>query len=374
MEEQKVAASAASEENTRKEPVVLPLEPAFPQADAVTVVFGADNGFIVPLVPCIQSILDSASPDHCYDIVVLVQDFLPEYTKMLTDMVADLPHVSLRVHDVSAFVDQWKMGDLETGHRLSLATYYRLFIPDLFPSCSKVLYLDGDTVVLEDLYGLFHTELGEAYAGVVLDANIIQDMSASFQKYVHETLGMEDTGKYFNAGVMLLNLDAIRRDFPLALLMEQARLKGAKHHDQDVLNSLFYGHVVFLNLRYNMMWLNESLYLPLEGGREALEHPAIIHFSGGGKPWVLQGSTRPAAAYFWKYADSSPLAEGIRHIFDEDCRKAVAGYAKHCKEYLRYRVLSKITWGRTRRHYQEKAESVRKLLMAILEVMDKAKR
>lgn len=365
------ALPAPGKERAKQENSLVPLEPAFAEADTVTVVFGADNGFIVPLTPCLQSILDNASPEHRYDIVVLTQNFLPQYTKMLTDMAAPFSHVSLRVLDVSPLVNQWKVEDLETGHRLSLATYYRLFIPELFLKYARVLYLDGDTVVLEDLYGLFHTRLGEAYAGVVVDANIIRDMSASFRSYVHKTLEMEDESRYFNAGVTLLNLSAIRRDFPLAVLMEQARLKSAKHRDQDVLNSLFYGRVVFLPLRYNMMWLDKELYLPMPGGREALEHPAVIHYTGGGKPWTLYGSGHTAADFFWKYAERCPLAAEIRRLHDEDCRRAVAGYSSLRRKYLRCRILAAVTFGRTRRRYQEKAGAMRELIAVIRNLLDK---
>ena len=168
-------------------------------------------------------------------------------------------------------------------------------------------YIDGDTVVLEDPAVLYGTDLTDCYAGVVKDYNIIRDMSMSFRHHVQQVLQMEHTDVYFNSGVLVLNLDLIRRDFSLPFFMEQAELKGAKHHDQDVLNSLFYGKVRFLPPRYNSMWQNEELYAPVEGGLAAVAHPAIVLYPGGGKPWLSAG------------ADSRGVPQGGRTLL-EVCR------------------------------------------------------
>lgn len=336
------------------------LLPVFPKA--VPIVFGADEGFFVPLVVCVQSIVENASPDVCYDIVVLAHNFGENYSSLLRSIAAGKDNISIRVHDVAPFLQTWDMSRLKTGHRLSLATYYRLFMPELMRDYHKIIYIDGDTVVLEDLAVLYGHDVSEYYAGAVRDYNIIRDMSLSFRRHVQGLLNMEDTGAYFNAGVLLLNLDRIRRDFSLAFFMEQAELKGAKHHDQDVLNSLFYGNVLFLPPRYNSMWQDEALYGPVEGGRDAVERPAIVHYPGGGKPWLKAGAFRPAARHFWKYVLLCPYAEEIIALCREDCARSVREYSRQKRCFFWYLALSKLLFGRKRRHYASKVESLRNAL------------
>ena len=339
------------------------LPPVFPHA--VPVVFGADDTFFIPLVTCIQSLVDNTSSENCYDIVVLASRFRPQFIEMLDKIAEGRPNISIRVYDVAPFLAQYDLGKLKTGHRLTSAAYYRLFIPELMQDYHKALYIDGDTVLLEDIARLYDTDIGDCYAGVVRDYNIIRDMSASFKAHVQGLLGMADTTQYFNSGVLVLNLDAIRRDFPLDFLMEQALLKGAKHHDQDVLNSLFYGHTHFLSPRWNCMWQNEELYAPVEGGREALDSPALVHYPGGGKPWLRGGSTRPAARHYWKYALRCPYAEEIVRAYRESCLRSIAEYPTLRRRQLWYQLLSFLLWGRKRRHYTAKAAWVKQALSDI---------
>ena len=336
------------------------LSPVFERA--VPVVFGADEGFFIPLVVCIQSIVENASDDECYDIVVLANKFSETYAELLRSAAEGKANISIRVHDVEPFLKTWDMSRLKTGHRLSLATYYRLFIPDLMKDYHKVLYIDGDTVVLENVAALYHADIADCYAGVVRDYNIIRDMSLSFRRHVQQVLQMEDPGAYFNAGVLVLNLDRIRQDFTLPFFMEQAELKGAKHHDQDVLNSLFYGRVRYLSPKFNSMWQNRELYAAVEGGEEAVHHPAIVHYPGSGKPWLKGGAFREASRHFWKYAVKCPYAEEIMEACRQDCARSVAGYAGQKKRYLWYKLLSLLLFGRKRRHYAEKVQAMRRSL------------
>ena len=336
------------------------LVPVFERA--VPIVFGADEGFFMPLVVCVQSIVENASDDECYDIIVLANKFSERYTELLLSTAKGKANISIRVHDVEPFLKSFDMSRLKTGHRLSLAAYYRLFIPELMKDYSKALYIDGDTVLLEDIAGLYHTDVSEYYAAVVKDYNIIRDMSMSFRRHVQQVLQMEDTGAYFNSGVLVLNLDMIRRDFSLPFFMEQAELKGTKHHDQDVLNSLFYGRVRYLSPKYNSMWQNRELYAAVEGGDEAVRHPVLVHYPGGGKPWLKGGAFREASRHFWKYAVKCPYAEEIMEACRQDCARSVAGYAEQRKRYLWYKLLSLLLFGRKRRHYAEKVQAMRRSL------------
>ncbi len=336
------------------------LPPVFPEA--VPVVFGADDTFFIPLVVCIQSLVENTSSTKNYDIVVLANKFRPEFIALLEKIAEGRPNVSIRIHDVAPFLARWDMGKLKTGHRLTTAAYYRLFIPELMQDYRKALYIDGDTILMEDVANLYHTDISGCYAGAVRDYNIIRDMSESFKAHVTGLLGVQDTSQYFNSGVLLLDLDAMRRDFPLEFLMEQAELKGAKHHDQDVLNSLFYGKVRFLHPRWNCMWQSEELYADVEGGREALAAPGLVHYPGRKKPWTKAGAFLPAARHYWKYALKCPYADEIVRVFHEDCRRSVREYPKDLFQYLRYQLCALLFGERKRRYYSSKVAKLREEL------------
>ena len=336
------------------------IEPVF--QNSINIVLGADNTFFLPLVVCIQSIISHTSDQFNYDIIILSQNFNNEYLNILESMIKNRNNISIRVYDITYFVEKFCISKLKTGHRLSSAIYYRLFIPELMNKYDKVIYLDGDTIILEDLKILFSFDIKDMYAGAVIDYNIIKDMSRSFKNHVQTTLEMNDVSHYFNSGVLILNINLIRKNFTTEYFIHQAEIKGEKHHDQDVLNSLFYGKVSFLPPRYNSMWMNEGLYSPLPDGKDAVVNPAIIHFTGGVKPWLKDGAERPAARYFWKYAELCPYYNHIIKIHQESWQHAVAQYKKQVLKYLWYRLLASLLWGRKKRHYTEKSSSLQRTL------------
>ncbi len=335
---------------------------------AVAVVFACDNDFFINLVVCIRSLLQNASEGNVYDLVVLTNDLSPGNEGMLQQMVQGRANVSLRVYDVSHLSEKYALESLETGRRLTVTTYYRFFIPELMPDYDKVLYLDGDTVVMEDMAEVFKNDISQYYAAAVRDYNIIRDMSPSFSRYVGEVLGMADRSRYFNAGVLLLNLALIRRDFSTAYLCRSAETRGRKHHDQDVLNSLFYGRVLYLGARYNVFWLNRAFYFDLPDADQIIRHPAIIHYAGGMKPYRKNGAFRREASFYWKYAAETPYYPEIKKYFLKDCREAVLDEARDRKELLRCRLMSLVCLGKRRRHYREKIIGIKRSLETTREI------
>lgn len=169
------------------------------------------------------------------------------------------------------------------------ATWYRIFLADLLPEVDRALFLDCDLVVLDSLAGLWDTDVGDHYLAAVTNVFMIDHLPRA------DELGLADPREYFNAGVMLMNLNLIRRDG----CVEAMRDFGVAHadedlmfRDQDALNVVLGGRRVALHPRWNLM--NSMVRFPYSdyvlGQRplsEARRDPAIRHFEGPGvnKPW-----------------------------------------------------------------------------------------
>jgi lipopolysaccharide biosynthesis glycosyltransferase len=168
------------------------------------------------------------------------------------------------------------------------ATWYRVFLPDLVPDVDRALYLDADVIALQDLTPLWRTELGDNLIGAV--SNVHQwdhlDRPAS--------IGLPDDLQYFNAGVLLLDLAAMRRerttDELRRFVIENA--ERLDWRDQDALNLVLGRRRLRLHPRWNVM--NSIVLYPWAAdlfGAEAVEdaraNPAIRHFEGPSlnKPW-----------------------------------------------------------------------------------------
>jgi lipopolysaccharide biosynthesis glycosyltransferase len=167
------------------------------------------------------------------------------------------------------------------------ATWYRIFLPDLLPAVDRVLYLDVDTIVTSDLGALWKVDLRGQYVGAV--TNVFQ------ADHVQRTakLGIKPRD-YFNAGVLLFNLDLMRVDRCSESLRRIAseHPSGVAWRDQDALNLVLGSRRLPLHPRWNCM--NSILQFPVsfevfgtQAVEEARRNPGIRHFEGPGlnKPW-----------------------------------------------------------------------------------------
>lgn len=166
------------------------------------------------------------------------------------------------------------------------AMWYRILLPELLGE-PRVLYLDVDTLVLDGLDELWRTPLDGAYLGAV--TNVFQ----ADHRFHAGDLGIA-LSDYFNSGVLLLDLAALRRDDCAARIRETALARAGLRGwpDQDALNLVLGPRRVALHPRYNAM--NALFELPeadevfgAADADQARQAPAIRHFEGpaDNKPW-----------------------------------------------------------------------------------------
>lgn len=165
--------------------------------------------------------------------------------------------------------------------------YYRLLAPCLLPgSVKRILYLDPDTLVINPIRPLWETDLkgnlfaAAAHTGKTELANSVNQLR----------LGTDSD--YYNSGVLLMDLEAGRREIDpqkLFYYVEQHRIELILP-DQDILNALYSERILPLDdVLWNYDARNYSNYLLRSGGicdlPWVMEHTAILHFCGKLKPW-----------------------------------------------------------------------------------------
>ena len=185
------------------------------------------------------------------------------------------------------------------------SAYFRLAIHRLVPEdISKVLYLDCDMIVATSLAPLFDTDISGKYAAVVAEAE-----SSTFTSH---------DSPYFNSGMTFLNLEKFRADDieRKATELGKRRFSEIEFPDQDLLNELFAGNVVFMPLRWNTIlypacyqrFLKVSkrrLAFTFEELVSATAEPGIIHFAGV-NPWKPL-CAHPHRDLYWKYIRMTPF-------------------------------------------------------------------
>lgn len=152
----------------------------------------------------------------------------------------------------------------------SAAVYFRLLAPRFLPAdLDKILYLDTDIIVRRSLFDLWNTNIA-SHALAAVPHNEDED---DFRK----ALGLPDGTKYFNSGVLLINLKYWRENHVVehAIAFVRDNPDKIQFWDQDALNGTLVGQWVELPISWNYRcWWHWSV-----------KDPAVLHFAGADKPW-----------------------------------------------------------------------------------------
>jgi lipopolysaccharide biosynthesis glycosyltransferase len=167
------------------------------------------------------------------------------------------------------------------------ATWYRIFLPEMRPDVDRAIYLDSDVLVVDSLLPLFDMDLEGNLVGAV--TNVFTDIH--FHRPAE--LGLAGVHVYFNAGVLLMDLDGMRRDDVTGALLAYGveNADRIEWRDQDALNVVLGERRLGLHPRWNVMNSFRFPWAPEVFGadilEEALSNPAIRHFEGpnDNKPW-----------------------------------------------------------------------------------------
>lgn len=154
---------------------------------------------------------------------------------------------------------------------ISSAASYRLFAPSILEDLDKVIYLDCDLIVLDDIKKLWDYNV-KCIAGV-------QD---PLYNYHAKRNGLKHL--YINSGVMVMNLKYLRKINYLERIAEtQNGLYDVSLLDQDIINIAFGNLIEHLPLKWNVYSkiYAETTYDMIE----ARKNPSIIHWCGNKKPW-----------------------------------------------------------------------------------------
>jgi len=194
-------------------------------------------------------------------------------------------------------------------NHLTIAAVYRLVIPYVFSEYSKIIYLDSDIVIEDDIANIFDIDLKENLLGAVMGF-CKEDENDFLYNHVTKTLGIERK-EFFNSGILVMNLDAFRKNKISEKCFSLLETRDDLYFlDQCALNICCNKKVVFLPRKWNYEWLYILTDRITENDME--ENPSIIHYASMDKPWNSVGHL--FADRFWFYARQSPFYEDILNI------------------------------------------------------------
>jgi lipopolysaccharide biosynthesis glycosyltransferase len=257
---------------------------------ALNIVTTSDEHYAQHLSVMLLSLFEN-NRNHAVKVFIIVPEDMKEY--ILTRIRSSVPKVAKHLHFCN--MQQGIVEDLKGFRHFTIATYYRLLIGELLPQdINRVIYLDPDIIVRGDIGELWNAYLGDSAVGAVPDLL----HTPQRKRQIVEKLGLHPDAPYFNAGVLLVDLDRWResRVGLDALDFARSHLDRITHADQCALNWVLRDRWTPLPDRWNLQ--TNMIALP----REALMHcysreakrlaraAKIVHFAGRSKPWYYMNN------------------------------------------------------------------------------------
>lgn len=303
--------------NTDKLPNVIP---AFSRNN-IAIALSCNEYYMPILGVMLNSLLENGSAENNYDILVMRNipefdsDSAVRYSKMLKNMVEKYSNASIRFVDISGLIGE---RSFFVRGNFTPETYFRLFLPQILSNYEKVLYLDADMVVCHDVAEIYNTDLEGNILGAVRDPIISGSNKSPMynKKNDMEKLGIKNIYDYFQAGMLVIDINKISEDGLCERMIDYAATHDCDLVDQDVLNKFCQGHVKFLDNRWNVdvntIAMKVVPFAPAEMWKEYKrnrEEAYIYHFAGADKPWNDPGLDK--ADIFWDAARKTSFYEII---------------------------------------------------------------
>ena len=259
------------------------------QNPEISICLSSDNNYTQHLAATISSILKTKNPNDKINIYILDGGISTQNKQNLSFFEKKY---DCKITYLSPDTTKLNNCTISKSDYISLATYYRLLIPELIQNEDRIIYLDCDIIVRHSLFDLYNKDFK---TNLVLG---VEDVSSC------DHAKRLNVKKYINAGVLLLNLKQMREENTLQKILDWLSNNQDKIdcHDQDVINASINDRIEYIEDIYNTQVRRKNL-----NRFEKLKDPTVLHFISPKKPWSLYkpiNSTPWAREYFEALKDT----------------------------------------------------------------------
>lgn len=252
-----------------------------PERQKVNILVTLDENYL-PHLNVMLSTLTHFNLDCAFDVYLLHSSIRPEALPPTERVLCGAGRlIPVQARDLM-------LENAPTTSRYPREIYYRIFAARYLPeTLDRVLYLDPDLVINGSVLPLYRLPMDEYYFAAASHI----DSLGLIHKVNELRLDMDENDPYINSGVMLMNLERLRREQDYAEVFHfiEKRKDVLMLPDQDIISSLYGSKIYALDaFRYNM---TERLYLAHSPFEKDLNlewvrrHSVVIHYCGRNKPW-----------------------------------------------------------------------------------------
>lgn len=278
------------------------------------VVFCVGPLFVPQLCVALKSLIANTSEKHFYDILVLGYQLSIGMIENITRMAEKFQNVKIRVIKMDGVLQDCLTGG---GNEFELTKSMNVMLPSILLNYNRVIYLDCDLIVNEDIYQLVDLDIGSNLIGAASDIGVLltqyEKKSCYIREHIQKGLGLQNLREYISTGVMVMNLSELRK------IMSPARMAWLFHvHKWPLLNRDIWAEVCrdkifLLDQSWNLMvqrkediekWKQTKLVKKYIQWQKS---PKIVHYIQGAS--LRCGEMGEITSMFWEYAKDTPYYE-----------------------------------------------------------------
>lgn len=273
-------------------------------SNRLNICLSSDNNYVQHMAVTILSLMNNHIDNELY-IYVLDTDISEENKTKILSLVNNNTHIIFKKINEDLFK---KYNFSEKSHFTS-AIFNRFKIPEFFSDLDRVLYMDVDIVVMQNLSAFYNMNMDGKALAMIADWN---------ENICKKNVNVE---KYYNSGVMLFDIKKCLELDVYSLLMNGLKNNklNLKMPDQDIINltcqniikpvDFIYNTQIHPNLSDNIKWITENI-----------NKVKILHYTSQQKPW--KPKFVPFEEYYFRYLLLTPWKENINAlIFRKKLRK-----------------------------------------------------
>jgi lipopolysaccharide biosynthesis glycosyltransferase len=243
----------------------------------------------------------------------LVLYFVDNGIEPITKSKLDLIFKSNKIECNWIYPDKTMTNKVEfpEGSWLDDSSLLRLLMPGMLPDyVDKLIYVDGDMLVLDDISNLLKVDMGDNIIAACQDFRYTH-INQTKSKSVYMDYGVSGDLPYLNAGLYVMDIkkwnDNDLTNKTLKILVD--RSLELSHSDQDAINIALSNNWKPLNPKWNVV---TQMYFDLEANHECILNPSVIHYTGPkpGQP----GCKHPERFKYFDYVKQSSFFSPASYI------------------------------------------------------------
>lgn len=247
----------------------------------MNILFTTDGNYLKHIYECIQSFL-RFPVEEGYHIYIFHSDCDQKKMDDFKSSIGDRAVIDF------IYIDPALFSEFPDNKRYPKLIYYRIFAAQFLPEhLDRILYLDGDIVVINPLEELYHMDFGDHYFCACTHVGKVM------KKINQVRLGIKEDSNYYNSGILLMNLEKLRKEQDTEEVLQYAveKRQSLMLPDQDVITALYGNQIKSIDtLKYN---INDRILLMHNAKVEnekidvdwVRKNSVIIHYFGRNKPW-----------------------------------------------------------------------------------------